>query len=79
MSPSAPTRYKSVSVSLPTDSAVTRTAVSVSINRKDCPAVFDTIKLPLAANPLQTATQTSTGGHFEATYQLGQLTVAQRP
>jgi hypothetical protein len=70
---------RSVSVSLPTDAAVTKTAISVSITRKNCPAIFDAITLALPANQLQMATQTSTGGHFEATYQLGQVTVSQKP
>ncbi|MDU0923283.1 hypothetical protein RXR22_23960 [Raoultella ornithinolytica] len=70
---------RGVSLSLPSDAAVTKKAISISITRKNCPAVFDKVALALPTNPLQIATQTSSEGHFEATYQLDQVTISQKP
>ncbi len=68
--------HGNVTAVLPSDAAVAIKSISISISKRGCPTVADTISIAMPANPLQAVAQTSANGGFVATYRQNQVSVS---
>jgi hypothetical protein len=68
--------HGNVTAILPSDAAVTVKSVTITVTRRGCPTVADTINIAMPPNPLQAVTQTSANGGFVSTFRQNQISIA---